>query len=69
MSIESEQGESLDDLVSTGEPHVTVATAPGVKAYLSGPAITAARTKSVLKPVPEGLGVLEATLELVVPDY
>jgi hypothetical protein len=55
--------------VSTGEPHVTIATAPGVKAFRSGSAIAAARVAGRLKPIPANLPPLEATLELVVPDY
>jgi hypothetical protein len=62
----------IDNLVASGEPHITIATAPGVKAYQAGPTLTEARKRadnSQLQSVPAAAGeFLEASLELVLPE-
>jgi hypothetical protein len=60
---------NIDNLVASGEPHITIATGPGVKAHQSGPAVTKARQLGALQPVPAAVGeYLEASLELIVPE-
>ena len=64
VSVEID-GKSVDALVASGEPHITVATGVGVKAFKAGPAVTKAKDCDGILDVPAALGELEAVLRVV----